>query len=99
MNFQDVVGDFSSIKKEYNGGYECDCKGRNKQNNNKKWELSTKTIDSPLFFYIFLCTIDIYIIFREDEEDAPSQIVHLIGNLPHKDAQAYQHLSPFVLQQ
>ena len=53
----------------------------------------------PLFFYIFLCTIDIYIIFREDEEDAPSQIVHLTGNLPHKDAQAYQHLSPFVLQQ
>ena len=52
-----------------------------------------------LFFYIFLCTIDIYIIFREDEEDAPSQIVHLIGSLPHKDAQAYQHLSPFVLQQ
>ena len=53
----------------------------------------------PLFFYIFLCTIDIYIIFREDEEDAPSQIVHLIGSLPHRDAQAYQHLSPFVLQQ
>ena len=53
----------------------------------------------PPFFYIFLCTIDIYIIFREDEEDAPSQIVHLIGNLPHRDAQAYQHLSPFVLQQ
>jgi len=45
-----------------------------------------------LFFYIFLCTIDIYIIFREDEEDAPSQIFHLIGNLPHRDAQAYQHL-------
>ena len=53
----------------------------------------------PLFFYIFLCTIDIYIIFRGDEEDASSQIVHLIGSLPHKDAQAYQHLSPFVLQQ
>ncbi len=53
----------------------------------------------PLFFYIFLCTIDIYIIFRGDEEDAPSQIVHLIGSLLHKDAQAYQHLSPFVLQQ
>lgn len=53
----------------------------------------------PIFFYIFLCTIDIYIIFKGDEEDAPSQIVHLIGNLPHKDAQAYQHLSPFVLQQ
>lgn len=53
----------------------------------------------PLFFYIFLCTIDIYIIFREDEEDTSSQIVHLIGSLPHRDAQAYQHLSPFVLQQ
>ena len=53
----------------------------------------------PPFFYIFLCTIDIYIIFKGDEEDAPSQIVHLIGNLPHRDAQAYQHLSPFVLQQ
>ena len=53
----------------------------------------------PLFFYIFLCAIDIYIIFREDEEDASSQIVHLTGNLPHRDAQAYQHLSPFVLQQ
>ena len=23
------------------------------------------------FFYIFLCTIDIYVIFKEDEEDAP----------------------------
>ena len=35
MNFQGVVGDFSSIKKGYNGSYDCDCKGRNKQNNNK----------------------------------------------------------------
>ncbi len=52
----------------------------------------------PILLHISL-SIDIYVIFREDEEDTPSQIVHLIGSLPHKDAQAYQHLSPFVLQQ
>jgi len=47
MNFQDIVGDFSSIKKDIMEVTNVIAKGRNKQNSNKKWELSIKTIDSP----------------------------------------------------
>ena len=47
MNFQGIIGDFSSIKKGIMEDTNVIAKGRNKQNNNKKWELSTKTIDSP----------------------------------------------------
>ena len=98
MNFQGIVGDFSSIKKDImEDAFIVTKKGISSIT--IKMGAIYQNYRQPLFFYIFLCTIDIYIIFKGDEEDAPSQIVHLIGNLPHKDAQAYQHLSPFVLQQ
>ena len=98
MNFQDIVGDFSSIKKDIMEDALMVTK-KGISSITIKMGAIYQNYRQPLFFYIFLCTIDIYIIFREDEEDAPSQIVHLTGNLPHRDAQAYQHLSPFVLQQ
>ena len=98
MNFQGIVGDFSSIKKDImEDAFIVTKKGISSIT--IKMGAIYQNYRQPLFFYIFLCTIDIYIIFRGDEEDAPSQIVHLIGSLPHRDAQAYQHLSPFVLQQ
>ena len=98
MNFQDIDGDFSSIKKDImEDAFIVTKKGISSIT--IKMGAIYQNYRQPLFFYIFLCTIDIYIIFRGDEEDAPSQIVHLLGSLPHRDAQAYQHLSPFVLQQ
>ena len=98
MNFQDIVGDFSSIKKDIMEVTIVIAKEGTSKITIRNGNYLPKLQTAP-FFYIFLCTIDIYVIFREDEEDAPSQIVHLIGSLPHKDAQAYQHLSPFVLRQ
>ena len=98
MNFQGVVGDFSSIKKDIIEVTIVIAKEGTSKITIKMGAIY-QNYRQPIFFYIFLCTIDIYIIFKGDEEDAPSQIVHLIGNLPHKDAQAYQHLSPFVLRQ
>lgn len=98
MFYLKLCNEFSSIKKGLEDTIVIAKEGTSKITI-KNGSYLPKNYRQPLFFYIFLCTIDIYTIFREDEEDAPSQIVHLLGSLPHRDAQAYQHLSPFVLQQ
>ena len=46
MNFQGAVGDFSSIKKGYNGRYAYGYKERNQLNYNKNGSYLPKTIDS-----------------------------------------------------
>ena len=70
MNFQGIVGDFSSIKKDIMEDALMVTK-KGISSITIKMGAIYQNYRQLLFFYIFLCTIDIYVIFREDEKDAP----------------------------
>ena len=98
MFYLKLCNEFSSIKKDFMEDTNVIAKEGTSKNTIRNGNYLPKLQTAPILLHISLYNRHLRH-FREDEEDAPSQIVHLIGSLPHRDAQAYQHLSPFVLQQ